>query len=123
MKILDKIKKVFEPFFDPASKETPENHANEAVREAAKHLPQYIKEMSVPDLAREINKFKQPNKWAITRRASQGMQKSNFVGGNSYPKNISERNLKRRQRQIEKGMIQITPEREYKSSKKVEVTP
>lgn len=116
-KIIENIKKTFEPFFDPAKDQTPETHANEVIREAAQHLPDSIKKMSKDELATAINKLRTPNKWAITRRASQGMTKSPYVGGNNYPHNQSEQLLAKRKRQIEKGMIQVTIDKPYKSSK------
>lgn len=112
------FKKTFEPFFDPAGKDTAERHASESVKQAEKFLPKHIKDMAPADLAREINRLNQPNKWAITRMAAQGMPKQNHVGGNTYPPNYtSEKRLKRIKSQIEKGMIQVTVDKPYQSSK------
>jgi hypothetical protein len=117
--IIEKIKKTFEPLFDPAEKETLEHHASEALEQARKHLPENIKKMSKEELAIEINKLRTPGKWALTRRCAQGLQKSPHVGGNHYPPNQSEKLLAKRRRQIEKGMIQVTVDKPYKSSKPV----
>ena len=80
----------------------------ERVKQAAAMLPDSIKNMSTQDLARKINMMNRPNKWALTRRAAQGMQKS-VHGGNHYPKYTSELRMARRRKQIEKGIIQVTP--------------
>lgn len=119
MKFFNKLKELVEPFLDPAPKDTPENHVNQVVRDAAKHLPKSIKEMSPADLQRTINKLNQPNKWAITKTMATGkIQKHGVPGGlgimhtNDTPQ-MREKNKKK----IAKGCIQVTPEREYKSSK------
>lgn len=88
----------------------------ESVKQADKLLPDIVKNLSIPDLQKKINLMGRPNKWALTRRAAQGMQKSTH-GGNHYPPNQSEKMRQKRLRQIAKGIIQVTPDREYKSSK------
>jgi hypothetical protein len=91
--------------FKPKAKAMPEQ-----VKQAEKLLPDVIKKMSIPNLAKKINELNRPNKWQLTRRASQGMQKSSH-GGNNYPSVTSEARRQRRLRQIEKGIIQVTEEK------------
>lgn len=83
----------------------------ESVKQAEKLLPDVLKNLSIPNLAKKINELNRPSKWAITRFAASGkLDKKYIVGGNYYPPNQqSERQRQRRLRQIEKGIIQVTP--------------
>jgi len=96
----------------------------ERVAQASKLLPESIKNLSTPELAKKINRMNAHNKWAITRFAASGkLEKKYVVGGNHYqPNYTSEQRRKRIERQIAKGIIQVTPDRVYKSSKQ-EVKP
>ena len=82
----------------------------ERVAQASKLLPESIKNLSTPELAKKINQLNAPNKWAITRFAASGkLEKKYVVGGNHYPPNyVSERRRQRRLKQIEKGIIKVT---------------
>ena len=83
-------------------------------------VTQHIKDMAPADLALLINKMNQPNKWALTRRAAQGMHRQNKVGGNSYPPGYMSDNMRKKKlRQIEKGMIQITKEKVNEGNSKI----
>lgn len=101
--MLDKLISLFK-------KKDPIKLMPDSVKQADKYLPDNIKNLSVANLAKKINEMNRPNKWAITRRAAQGMQKSPFVGGNHYPSYTSQLRMERRRKQIEKGMIQVSPE-------------
>ena len=96
---------MFDKFLDLFKKK--EKPMPERVQQAAAVLPESVKNLSIAQLATKINKMNRPNKWALTRRASQGMQKSSH-GGNQYPSSTSEARAARRKKQIEKGMIKIT---------------
>jgi hypothetical protein len=83
-----------------------------SVAHAEKLLPDSIKNMSAPALAKKINEMNRPNKWAITRFAASGKLHKTFAGGNYYPPDMSEKRRQRYLRQIEKGIIQVTPKEE-----------
>lgn len=85
----------------------------------AAKLPAHVKSMSSEQLLMHIKRLQRPDRWAITRALATGKYKSiGYVPGKfSYPHFDSDARRERTRKQIEKGIVQVSPDVPYKSSK------
>lgn len=85
----------------------------------AAKLPAHVKSMSSEQLLMHIKRLQRPDRWAITRALATGKYKSiGYIPGKfSYPHFDSDTRREKRRLQIEKGIVQVSPDVPYKSSK------